>query len=241
MKGLFLIFCVCVLRSQAVPFRRVANGKVATNAQHACMVLVIRPNLVGTNSAALGSGSIVSTRHVLTAASVVIGQNNIFQINFFAGTSRRTFQSRFALSHENYDQENHANDIALIFLQGDNFFPVLNIIGISTTNAQAGLVGTLTGYGFTSRQASGQVGYASTEPMSGNQTVSNTCVFEDFEATPSHFCALDPTTSAIIICPGDNGEYILIFKNCLLTFESLQVEDCIFKIVQPVKMSWYEY
>lgn len=202
MKGLLFIFCVCILRSQAIPFSRVANGKVATNDQHACMVLVIRPEQIGSDTAALGSGSIISTRHVLTAAHVVFGQNNIFQLNFFVGTSRRSFQSEFALVHENYNEENYANDIGLIFLQGDNFFSPLNVIRISTANAQAGVVGTVTGYGFTSKQT---IGYASVQPMSTSQTVSNTCVFEYYEAAPSHFCAVDPITSGII-CPGDNGK-----------------------------------
>lgn len=202
MKGLFLIFCVCILRCQAIPFSRVANGKVATNDPHACMVLVIRPEQEGTDTAALGSGSIISTRHVLTAAHVVYGTDNNFQINFFVATSRRSFQTSFGLVHETYDEENYANDIGLIFLQGDNYFNVLNIIRISTSNAQAGVVGAVTGYGFTSKQT---IGYASVTPMSTNQTVANSCEFKDYEAAPSHFCAVDQVTQGII-CPGDNGK-----------------------------------
>lgn len=209
MKGLFLIFCVCILRSHAIPFSRVANGKVATNDNHACMVLVIRPENIDTNTAALGSGSIISRRHVLTAGHVVYGQNNNFQINFFVGTSRRLFKSSFGLVHEGYDDESYANDIGLIFLQGEDYFSVLNIIRISTSNVQTGLVGTVTGYGFTSKET---IGYASVQPMSTNQTVANSCVFKDYEAAPSHFCALDPITQGII-CPGDNGNYVFSKKN----------------------------
>lgn len=203
MKASFLIFCVCILGSQASPSSRVANGAVATNGQHACMVLVIRPALVGTETGALGSGSIISRRHVLTAGHVVFGPDNNFIINFFVGTSRRSFQSSFALIHENYNDDNYANDIGLIFLQGDNYFSVHNIIRISTANAQAGVAGAVTGYGFTSKQT---IGHASVQPMSASQIVTNNCVFKDYEAAPSHFCAIDPITSGII-CPGDNGKY----------------------------------
>lgn len=202
MKGFFLIFCVCILKSQATPFSRVANGKIATNDQHSCMVLVVAPAQIGTETAALGSGSIVSTRHVLTAAHLISGKDNKFQINFFVGTSRRSFKSEFALVHESYDEESYDNDIGLIFLQGDNYFSALNVIRISTSNAPVGTVGTVTGYGFTSKQT---IGYASLSPMSANQTVANRCSFKDFEAAASHFCALDQVTQGII-CPGDNGK-----------------------------------
>ena len=73
------------------------------------MVLVFRRELVNTDTVALGSGSIVSARHVLTAAHVVHGQDNTFRINFVVGSTRRSFNSNFALIHENYDPKNYAN------------------------------------------------------------------------------------------------------------------------------------
>lgn len=181
---------------------RIAKGEVATNGQHVCMVLVIRPE-IEEGHAALGSGSIISTRHVLTAAHLVEGQGNTYRINFFVLTARRSYNSTFALLHENYDAKNHVNDIALIFLQGDNLFSTLNIISISTVNVQAGVVGTVIGYGFTSAQS----GVASDKPMSANQTVTVHCNYDEgeYEDSPSHFCAVD-SGSRSIVCPGDNGK-----------------------------------
>lgn len=131
---------------------------------------MIRPELVGTETAALGSVSIISTRSVLIAAHVLYGHNNHFQINFFVGTSRRSFQSNLALIHENYVTEDYnANDIGLIFLQGRNYFSVLNIIAVSMSEFIVRDVGTVTGYGFVSEDT---IGIASL-----NRTVAHILVY----------------------------------------------------------------
>lgn len=167
------------------------------------MVLVIRPELENTDTAALGTGSIISTRHVLTAAHVVEGVGNRFIINFMDGSSRRSFQSNFALIHELYDPTNHASDIALIFLQGTNTFPINGIISISTTVVQAPLVCTVVGHGFTSVET---IGFASVIAHSATQQISINCQSDDFEAAPSHVCAIDEVSNPRnIVCPGDNG------------------------------------
>lgn len=203
MKGLFLLLLALILGSEAVPSGRVANGIITNNVNHACMVLVIRKELTDTGTAVLGSGSIVSRRHVLTAAHLLYGQDNKYQINFFIERSRRSFQSTFSIIHENYDEETYASDIGMIFLQGDDYFSALNVIPISTLNAQVSVVGTVTGYGFTSETSR----IASVDAMSANQTVTANCVFKDFDAAKTHFCAMDAVSSSVI-CPGDNGRYL---------------------------------
>jgi len=199
---------VCILGIHAIPSGRIANGEPAKDAPHVCMVLVIRPEMIDTELAALGSGSIISTRHVLTAGHVVHGQENAFRINFFHGTSRRSFESNFALIHSDYDEENYDNDIALLFIQGDQHFPESCIIAISTTYAQTGVEGTVAGYGFTSAQTIG----ASLNPLSAKQRVSYTCEFKEFDAAESHFCAVDEIYQGIV-CPGDNGAGLYILSN----------------------------
>lgn len=151
----------------------------------------------------LGSGSIVSLRHVLTAAHVVFGQNNVFRINFVVGTSRRSFDSNFALIHEGFDKVNNANDLALIFIQGGNTFPVNSIIPISTEVLQPGATCTVSGHGFTSIES---IGFASVQSHSASQRIANSCQFEELQVAPSHFCAIDEmSTPRGIVCRGDNG------------------------------------
>lgn len=194
------------------PVQAISNGQVAQNAPHACMVLVIRPEFEGTGNAALGTGSIVSPRHVLTAAHVVRGNvnggNNRFQINFFSGTSRRTAESSFAITHENFNATNNAFDVALIFIQGTTTFPAANIIRISTDREQTTQTYTVTGFGFTSNDT---IGFASVTPYSASQRVALQCQFENYEVSPNHFCAIDDVASpAGIVCRGDNGAGLFI-------------------------------
>lgn len=196
------------IHSQAIPSSRISNGEVAKNASHVCMVLVIRPELENTEKAALGTGSIISTRHVLTAAHVVAGANNRFIINFMDGSAGRSFQSNFALIHETYNSTNYANDIALIFLQGTNTFPMKSIISISTTVPQPSLVCTVVGHGFTSVET---IGFASVIAHSATQRIAINCQTDVFEAAPSHICATDEVSNPRnIVCPGDNGAGLYI-------------------------------
>lgn len=181
---------------------RISNGEVAENAPHVCMVLVIRPEL-DPDTAALGSGSIVSARHVLTAAHVVQGTNNIFRINFSVGTSRRSFDSNFALIHEGYDPLDYSNDIALIFIQNGNTFPINIIIPISSEVVPTGAVCSVTGHGFTSVET---IGFASIFAHTATQRIAMACQFDDLEVGPSHFCGIDEMSNPRgIVCPGDNG------------------------------------
>ncbi|KAJ6636865.1 Chymotrypsin-1 [Pseudolycoriella hygida] len=204
MKLVFFLFSLYVLGTNGFSVSsRISNGNKAEDAPHACMVLVLRPDLANTNTAVLGSGSIVSARHVLTAAHVVQGRDNTFQINFMVGPSRRSYNSNFALIHENYDQKNFANDIALIFIQDGNTFPVNIIIPISTEVLQTGVECTVCGYGFTSVLT---IGFASEYPHAASQRIANGCQFDNIEAAPSHVCAIDEMSNPQgIVCPGDNG------------------------------------
>lgn len=180
---------------------RIGGAVPAELAPHACMVLVHRTNLNGTNTAALGGGSIISNRHVLTAAHLVQGDVIRYQVGFIVGTSRRLVEATFRLIHEAYDNTDFSNDIALIFLQGTATFPLANaiIISIIETAPTQGDEHTTVGFGFTAADSTG----ASSDPYASTQAVATPCDFENFELAPSHYCSID--NGGTYICPGDNG------------------------------------
>lgn len=186
----------------------IGNGQVATNAAHAVMVLVIRPELEAPGTAALGSGSIVSRRHVLTAAHVVRGNlgggRNRFVINYFSGTTRRTAESNFAIIHEDNNATNNACDLALILIPSSNPFPLANVIPISLVGEQPSTTYTVAGFGFTSAAT---IGFASEVLYSTTQLVATgPCQFPDYETTVDHFCAIDSVSTPLgIVCRGDGG------------------------------------
>lgn len=181
---------------------RIGGGIAPDLAPHACMVLVHRTSLNGTNTAALGGGSIISTRHVLTAAHLVQGEVIRYQVGFITGTSRRLVEATFRLIHEGYTSETFINDIALIFLQGTATFPLANAIVISTDEAAPAVGAPLTtvGFGFTAADSVG----ASSDPYAAAQAVADPCEFENFNLTDTHFCAIDDAATTWV-CPGDNG------------------------------------
>lgn len=165
------------------------------------MILVHRTDLDGTGTAALGSGSIISTRHVVTAAHLVQGNVTRYQIGFIVNfTSRRLVEATFRLIHEDYDNTDFSSDIALIFLQGTTTFPLVNVIAISDVADPPTDPLRTVGFGFTAADSTG----ASTDPHEALQTVLE-CDLGDIEPAATHFCAMDSATPATWVCPGDNG------------------------------------
>lgn len=172
------------------------------------MILVHRRDLEGSGTAALGSGSIISERHALTAAHLVQGDNINYQIGFVVGAvagvggTRRMVNANFRLLHESFDPTDFSNDIALVFLQGTATFPRAQAIIISNVpdKPTVGTALVASGFGFTAADSTGPP----TQAFEADQTVADPCEFENFNLTDTHFCATDPNT-ATWMCPGDNG------------------------------------
>jgi hypothetical protein len=216
MKGFLILFALCVLGTNAIPkpiikqeriSGRIGGNVPATLSPHAVMVLVYRRELEGTGTAALGSGCIISTRHILTAAHLVQGDNINYQVGFIVGTTRRMFTTTFRVIHEDFNTEDFDSDIALIFLQGTNTFPLANIIQITTDEGMPaqGDTFTVVGFGHTSGSTGGATDpFASLQDVAGADPAS--CVFENFNVSATHFCAIDEQSGGLTwVCPGDNG------------------------------------
>jgi len=229
MNGFFIFTVLCILGINAIPkpvvreetqIGRIGGGVIATTAPHACMVLVNRRNLDGTNTAALGGGSIISATHVLTAAHLVQGDNISYQVGFFVGTSRRMITTTFALIHQDWDSTTFGSDIAIIFLQGTSSFPLTNVIRIATdeTVPAAAAVGITVGFGFVNATST----TASSDPYAAAQNVLDTCLVGTIEIAPTHYCAID-SASTTWVCPGDNGAGMYIEGTDPVTAPSLLV------------------
>jgi hypothetical protein len=196
MAGYLILIALCVVGANAIPKPAAQSnahkGRVGgdppldpfANAPHACMVLVFRSGLEP-GMAALGGGSIISTRHVVTAAHLVQGSNTKYQVGFFpTPTTRRIFESTFRVIHEDYDNTDFSSDIALIFLQGTNTFPTANVIPISTDAAPpaAGSALTTVGFGFTAADSTG----ASSDPYAAVQLPATPCDLEGIVEADTH-------------------------------------------------------
>jgi len=216
MNGFFIFTLLCILGIHAIPrpviksetqLGRIGGNVIALTAPHACMVLVNRRNLDGTNTAALGGGSIISTTHVLTAAHLVQGDNISYQIGFIVNGVRRLVTTTFALIHQDWDNTDFSSDIAIIFLQGSSAFPLANVIPISSDEAQPaeGDSGFTVGFGFINATST----TASSVPYEAAQDALDTCTIGEIEIADTHYCGID-NGGATWICPGDNGAGMFI-------------------------------
>nr|XP_019525479.2 chymotrypsin-like [Aedes albopictus] len=210
MKNLALaVALLCVLGVQAAPDRsqRVINGQVSTNQPYNVYILYLNQN----NAGFYGGGSIISTRHVLTAAQIILGfvrWDIGMGSNVFAQLSMVT--SYQATSHPLFNSANKANDIGIITLPVTLTFtasiapvrlPALNSQEINLLpldNEQ----GTVVGYGYTSSISTTRSDYLMVSYQ--RVTVSNRCQ-QFYQITlPQHFCA-ENTIDYSNICNGDLG------------------------------------
>ncbi|XP_001649266.2 chymotrypsin [Aedes aegypti] len=206
-RSTLLSVILCVLGAQAAPDRtsRIINGQIASYNPYNAYIVYTRTDGYGY----FGGGTIISDRHILTAAinifgfvkwDVGVGSNILSQLG--------TVTSYTATAHPLFNSANRANDIGVITLPVSlvitgNVAPIalppLNVVvGFPFENEQ----GTVVGFGFTDVAATVRPSYL----MRAYQRVtSNTRCQQYYQITlPNHFCAED-TVEGANVCNGDLG------------------------------------
>lgn len=207
--GRIFIFIVVALL-HAAPAISINNGLVAGPHPHNVHVMGFRAN-PGPNepSATFGGGSVISARHVLTAAHLLLGHGN-FQVGY--GSTQllqlRVAYPATAVIYPNFVPATRQHDIGLLVLRAGQTWtlPAAQVRPIrwaaSVAEPPAGRPLTVVGFGFTFategfpsatlRQAPLQVAAAAGQ-----------CQQAAVAVTGSHFCAL--SVAGRNVCTGDGG------------------------------------
>jgi len=135
----------------AVPSNYIENGVEAID-QHFSVIVLALPR-EGATRAAFGGGSIISKRHILTAAHLCVNAKQ-FRIGYGDVRARELVRvtANTALIHSHFNPETLDSDIAIILLPlGQNFnLGVGKAIPISRRSANIGQEGVVAGFGFNS-------------------------------------------------------------------------------------------
>ncbi|XP_055626872.1 collagenase-like [Toxorhynchites rutilus septentrionalis] len=207
MERFALFITLCVLTAQALPDRtsRIINGHSTTHQPFNAYVLYLNAQ----NAGFFGGGSLISDRHILTAAQNIYGYtrwdiglgSNIF-------TQLATITSTQAIAHPNFNQQNRANDIGVITLPSSVVFtPYVSPISLPALNAPTQLPleneeGLIVGFGFTSGSSTTRSDFLL---RSFQRVTSNNRCQQFYQITvPNHFCGEDNIERSNV-CNGDMG------------------------------------
>ncbi|XP_058460004.1 brachyurin-like [Malaya genurostris] len=231
MKQFILFTVICVLGAEALVNRtpRLINGHSAPHQPYNAYVLYLNAQ----NSGFFGGGSIISDRHIVTAAQNILGftrwdvglGSNIF-------TQLSTITSTTATSHPNFNSANRANDIGIITLPNPLVFtstiapialpPLNNALVLPLENEQ----GTIVGFGFTSAASTTRADFLI---RSFQRVIADARCQQVYQITlPNHFCAED-TVETSNVCNGDIGAGFVtnVRGNAMLTgVASLITHSC---------------
>lgn len=189
---------------------RINNGVISGPQPHNVHVIGFR-NSAG-QSMIFGGGNIISARHVLTVAHLIVGYG-YFQIGY-GGTNLMQLtvvHPASAIIFPNYVAATRQHDIALLVLRaGTTWDSRLNVRPIrystSTLEPQVGRIGTVAGFGFTFAQE----GFPSLQLRSTQLTTIASCA-PNTPITGSHFCARSPPSSPPSnLCAGDGGAGLFV-------------------------------
>nr|XP_019560190.1 chymotrypsin-like [Aedes albopictus] len=210
MKQFTLLAAVlCILGAQAAPDRtpRIINGHTAPHQPYNAYVLYLNAQ----NAGFFGGGSIISDRHVLTAAQNIVGfvrwdigiGTNVFvHLNMLTST--------VATAHPQYAAATRLNDIGIITLPASLVFTsTVSPIALPALNAQPANQhpfeneqGAIVGFGFVNAASTGRSDFLM---RSFQRVTSNVRCQQFFQITlPQHFCAEDAVEISNV-CNGDLG------------------------------------
>ncbi|XP_019561149.3 chymotrypsin-like [Aedes albopictus] len=212
---LCLSVVLCILRAQAAPERtsRIINGQYANHHPYNAYIVYKRADQYGY----FGGGTIISDRHILTAAmniygfvqwDVGVGSNILTQLG--------TVVSYSAIAHPSFNSANRANDIGVITLPVSLVIsstvspialpPLYTSSGFPFENEQ----GTVVGFGFTDVAATIR---PSNLMISYQRVISNIRCQQHYQvAIPNHFCSED-TAQYSNVCNGDLGAGFISYVN----------------------------
>uniref|UniRef100_A0A182P608 Peptidase S1 domain-containing protein n=1 Tax=Anopheles epiroticus TaxID=199890 RepID=A0A182P608_9DIPT len=210
--GLLLSVALCCVSAQDQTASnrnpRIINGQNAGNTPYNAYVLYLN----SANSGFFGGGSLISDRHVLTAAQNIAGFVR-WEVGLgstvFGQLNRQT--STQAVAHPSFNMANRANDIGFIVLSQPVVFTAL--ISPITLPIQGRNLpyeneeGMVVGFGFNSVTGSInsdflKVGY--------QRVISDSRCVGFYQITPpNHFCAED-TIQRSNVCNGDLGAGLII-------------------------------
>lgn len=193
------MFRFCFAQASVIQPMVGGGAEVAEDALHSCLLLVIRADLEPENMVALGCGSIVSRRRILTAAHVVVNATSV-QAGFYnrrmVAANLRRVDSTYIQPIQSFESVTFQNDLAVIQFAA-NSFPVSNVIPIAIATPTSGEA-FLAGYGFINATSE----EPNLLPLLAPHTVLAACS-ETVNGTETHFCA--QATAPAVVCPGDNG------------------------------------
>lgn len=189
---------------------RINNGLISGPQPHNVHIMGFRP---ATNqheeSVSLGGGSIISVRHVLTAAHLIRGFGN-FQIGY-GGTrllQLRTVYPASALVHPGFVPASRHNDIAILALRSGVTFASAVARPIRWASSAAdpapGRVATVVGFGFTFNAE----GFPSMQLRSAPLVVRAASACRTVSVSGTQFCAMPQ--QARNVCIGDGGAGLFV-------------------------------
>ncbi|XP_055529540.1 vitamin K-dependent protein C-like [Wyeomyia smithii] len=231
MKQFALLVIHLILGAQAVLNRSpyIINGQDAPHKPYNAYVAYLNAD----NVDFFGGGSIISDRHIITAARNIygyVGWHIGLGSNIFSSLSMLTTTT--ATHHPSYSPSSGANDIGIIYLASSIVFnPTIAPIALPalTDTLQLPLEneqGTIVGFGFTSAQSPTHSDFL----RRSFQRVTTIARCQQFHqiTDPNQFCGED-TASLSNICDGDIGAGFVtnVRGNAMLTgVASLILASC---------------